>query len=115
MRPAAHSIHLPAFDGIIYYTVDETSYRIVAILASGPEELPIRFISTLGPGQRIVISVPQSIGLPPIDFEVLRNGDGLVVSDPDGQFHGRSSDPIGRRPMTASANLHFKWKVKVGR
>jgi hypothetical protein len=79
---SGHSIHLPAFDGVVYYTVEQSGYRVVTTLASGADALPIRFISTLGPGQRMVISVPQSIGLPAIDFEILRNGDALVVSDP---------------------------------
>lgn len=48
----AHSIRLARFDGIVYYTVEQDGYRVVATLASGPEDLPIRFISTLGPGQR---------------------------------------------------------------
>ncbi|WP_189502100.1 MULTISPECIES: hypothetical protein [unclassified Mesorhizobium] len=77
-----NSIHLPGFDGVIYYTVEQAGYRVVATLASGADELPIRFISTLGQGQRIVISVPQTIGQPAIEFEILRNGDALVVSDP---------------------------------
>ncbi|WP_206072773.1 hypothetical protein [Mesorhizobium temperatum] len=79
---SGHSIHLPAFHGVIYYTVEQSGYRVVATLASSADELPIRFISTLGPGQRMVISVGQSIGLPAIDFEILRNGDALVVGDP---------------------------------
>ncbi|UVC19396.1 hypothetical protein [Mesorhizobium onobrychidis] len=63
LAPASgHSIHLPGFDGVIYYTVEQSGYRVVATLASGADELPIRFISTLGPGQRMAISVPQSIG-----------------------------------------------------
>ncbi len=79
---SGHSIHLPAFDGVIYYTVEQAGYRVVATLASGPDALPIRFISTLGRGQRLVISVPQSVGRSAVDFEILRNGDVLVVSDP---------------------------------
>jgi hypothetical protein len=79
---SGHSIHIPAFDGVIYNTVEQSGYRVVVTLASSADELPIRFISTLGPGQRMVVSVPQTIGLPAIDFEVMRNGDALVVSDP---------------------------------
>ncbi|WP_292408274.1 hypothetical protein [Mesorhizobium sp.] len=52
-----------------------------AAAASGADALPVRVISTLAPGQRMVLSVPQSLGQPSIDFEILRNGDALVVSD----------------------------------
>lgn len=77
----AHSIRLARFDGIVYYTVEQDGYRVVATLASGPEDLPIRFISTLGPGQRMVISVPRSVGQPSVDLEIVRDGDALLVSD----------------------------------
>lgn len=75
----AHSIHLARFDGIVYYTVEQDGYRVVATLASGPEEPPIRFIATLGPGQHMLISVPQSVGQPSLDVEIRRNGEVLVV------------------------------------
>lgn len=78
---SGHSIHLAAFDGVVYYTVEQDGYRVVATLASGADALPVRVISTLAPGQRMVLSVPQSLGQPSIDFEILRNGDALVVSD----------------------------------
>lgn len=78
----ARSIHLARFDGIVYYTVEQDGYRVVATLGSGAEDLPIRFISTLGPGQRIVISVPQSVDQPSVDFEILRDCDALLVSEP---------------------------------
>ena len=79
----AHSIRLARFDGIVYYTVEQDGYRVVATLASGPEELPIRFVATLGPGQRMLISVPQAVDQPSIDVEIARNGDVLVVSEPN--------------------------------
>ena len=76
---SGHSIHLADFSGVVYYTIEQDGYRVVATLASGPEALPIRFISTLGPGQRVVISVPGVVGKPSIDFEIVRNGDALLV------------------------------------
>ena len=77
-----YSIHLPGFEGVVYYTVDQKDYKVVATLASVADGSPVRLSSTLGPGQRIVISVPQSEGLPSIDIEILRDGDVVVVSDP---------------------------------
>ena len=79
---SGRSIRLARFDGIVYYTIEQDGYRVVATLASGAEDLPIRFISTLGPGQRIVISVPQSADQPSVDVEILRDCDALLVSNP---------------------------------
>jgi hypothetical protein len=76
---SGHSIHLPDFSGVIYYTIEHDGYRVVATLASGPEAPPIRFISMLGPGQRVVISVPGAAGKPSKDFEIVRNGDALLA------------------------------------
>jgi hypothetical protein len=78
----AHSIHLERFDGVVYYSVEQDGYRVVVTLASGAAESPIRFISTLGPGQRLVIAVPRAGDRPSADFEILRNGEALLVNDP---------------------------------
>ncbi|MCA1404071.1 hypothetical protein I6F26_15395 [Ensifer sp. IC3342] len=75
------SIHLGRFNGAVYYTVEKEGYRVVATLASGAEEQPIRFVSTLGPGQRLMISVPQEIGQPSVDFEIIRDGEVLLVNE----------------------------------
>jgi hypothetical protein len=79
---AGHSIHLGRFDGSVYYTVEAEGYRVVATLASGTEEAPIRFVATLAAGQGMTISVPQAVGQPALDFEIVRTGDVLVVGDP---------------------------------
>ena len=72
-----HSIHLGGFTGAVYYTTEEDDYRVVATLASGPEDSPIRFV-----GHCMLISVPQGVGEPSIEFEVVRIGDALLVSEP---------------------------------
>ena len=77
----ARSIRLADLSGIVYYTVEQDGYRVVASLASSAGDLSIRFISTLVPGQHITLSVPQSVGRPSVDFDILRKGDTLVVSD----------------------------------
>ena len=78
---SGHSIHLGPFNGALYYTVEPDGYRVVAPLTSGADAKPIRFASTLQPGQRIVISVPQAVGQPSIEFEIVRDGDAVLVSD----------------------------------
>ena len=82
MPESGHSIHVGRFKGAVHYTVEQDGYRVVATLASGDVEQPIRFVSTLGPGQRMMISVPHAIGEPSADFEILRNGEALLVSEP---------------------------------
>jgi hypothetical protein len=77
----ARSIRLAGLSGIVYYSVEQDGYRVVATLASSAGDLSFRFISTLAPGQRITLSVPQSVGRPPVDFDILRKDDTLVVSD----------------------------------
>ncbi|WEX90487.1 hypothetical protein PZN02_004031 [Sinorhizobium garamanticum] len=79
---SGHSIHLGRFNGAVYYTVEKDGYRVVATLASGADEQPVRFVSTLGPGQRLMISVPQEIGQPSVDFEIIRDGEVLLVNEP---------------------------------
>ena len=76
------TLHLGGFDGTVYYTVEQDGYHVVATLASGAEATPIRFIATLGPGQSLMISVPQAVGEPSLDFEIARIGEALLVGDP---------------------------------
>jgi hypothetical protein len=78
---SGHSIRLGAYDGVVYYTVEQDGYRVVATLASGPDAPPLRVISKLAPGQRIIVSMPRPAGQPPLDLEIVRNGDALVVDD----------------------------------
>ncbi|MDG4879730.1 hypothetical protein [Mesorhizobium sp. WSM4884] len=80
---SGHSIQLGSFSGAVYYTVEQDGYRVVATMASGAEQQPVRVVSTLAPGQRMMISVPQAVGQPSIDFEILRDGKALLVSDPN--------------------------------
>jgi hypothetical protein len=76
---SGESVHLSRFDGVVYYTREKDGYRVVATLASGPGDLPVRFIATLMPEQHIAISVPQDVGQPSIDFAITRAMDMLVV------------------------------------
>jgi hypothetical protein len=90
MPGAAHSIRLGQFAGVVHYTVEPDGHRIVATLAPGATDQPIRFIATLAAGQRVVISVPRLAGQPPLEFEMSCDGDAVFVSEP---ASGRGSDP----------------------
>jgi len=78
---SAFSVHLARTSGVIYYTVEQNGFRVVATLAA-EESAPVRFISTLSPGESFAVSVPQGADQPPIDLEVKREGDVLRIGDP---------------------------------
>ncbi|WP_210251993.1 hypothetical protein [Sinorhizobium saheli] len=53
-------------------------FRPTEIWKRAVEWEPIRFMSTLGPGERLTISVPQALGQSSRDFEIVRDGDVLM-------------------------------------
>jgi hypothetical protein len=75
------SVRLGAYEGVVYYTVEPDGYRVVTTLASGADQQPVRFVSTLAPGQRLVVSVPQPGDQPPLDLEIARTSGALTVGD----------------------------------
>ena len=96
---SGHSVRLSPYGGTVYYTVAEDGFEVVVTLASGPEATPIRFVSTLRPGQRMLISVPRAVGEPSADFDIVRNGDVLVASDP---VVAATAEPPGIDPTWAT-------------
>ena len=100
LRPGSgHSIRLDRFTGALYYTAEPDGYRIVATLASGAEDQPIRFVSTLERGQRMLISVPPALGEPSLDFEILRDGDTLRLTEPLSAVMPGHPDEVASRPQ----------------
>jgi hypothetical protein len=80
LRPIqAKSISLGDVSGVAYYTVEENGFAVVATLASGETATPIRFIATLLPSQKAVISVPREIGQTALTVEFIRDGDRMIV------------------------------------
>src|ERR1700739_1942111 len=76
LRPiAAQSINLGEITGIAYYTVERDGFHVVTTLAQGEAGTPIRVVSVLTPGQRVVLSTPDQTGA----LEISRNGDSVVV------------------------------------
>jgi hypothetical protein len=76
LRPIeGRSIDLGDVSGIAYYTVGPDGFRVVTTLAQGEAGTPIRFVSVLGPGQRVVLSTPHQPGA----IEISRNGNSLLV------------------------------------
>lgn len=76
LRPIeAKSIALGEVYGVAYYTVEPDGFRVVTTLAQGEAGTPIRFVSVLAPGQRVVLSTPVQASA----LEISRSGDTLLV------------------------------------
>jgi hypothetical protein len=76
LRPIeGKSIDLGGMSGIAYYTVEPDGFHVVATLAQGETGTPIRVVSVLAPGQRVVLSTPQQAGA----IEISRKGDSVLV------------------------------------
>ena len=58
----AQPISLEDVTGSAYYVAKPEAYELVATLAAGETATPIRFSSTLTPGQVVTISVPGEVG-----------------------------------------------------
>jgi hypothetical protein len=77
LRPiAAQSIGLGDVSGIAYYTVEPDGSHVVTTLAHGETGMPIRIVSVLAPGQRVVLSTPYQLDA----LEISRTGDSVLVS-----------------------------------
>jgi hypothetical protein len=76
LRPIeGRSINLGDVSGVAYYTVERDGFRVVTTLAQGEAGTPIRFVTVLAPGQRVVVSTPYQASA----LEISRKGDELLV------------------------------------
>ena len=81
LRPMeASSVVLGDVSGVAYYTAENDGYRVVTTLASGESATPVRFIATLLPGQKTVVSVPREPGVSAVSVEISRSGDRVTVT-----------------------------------
>lgn len=76
----ARSVSLGDTSGVAYYTVAEDGFQVIATLAT-EGGAPVRFLATLTPGQRVVLSVPGALNEPSRDVEIQRTGDLVTVSE----------------------------------
>lgn len=75
LRPiAAKSIGLGEVSGVTYYTAEQDGLHVVTTVAEGAAGTPIRVVSILAPGQRVVLSTARAGAI-----EISRQGDGVVV------------------------------------
>ena len=83
------SLQLGELHGIAYYTMEDAGYSVVATLA-GQGGRPVRFESTLLPGQKVVVSIPGHRGSQGQAVELARQGHRmLVATTPPGDRLGR--------------------------
>ncbi|MGY8662796.1 hypothetical protein Q3C01_10560 [Bradyrhizobium sp. UFLA05-109] len=76
LRPiAAQSIGLADVSGVAYYTVEPDGFHVVTTLAQGEAGTPIRIVSVLAPGQRVVLSTAHQLDA----LEISRTGDRVQV------------------------------------
>lgn len=75
-----YSIRLGGYVGALYYTAADGDFRVVATLASG-DAIPVRLVSMLAPGQRVIVSVPGAAGEPSIELAVVREGEMLRIDN----------------------------------
>jgi hypothetical protein len=76
----AHKVDLGSVAGVAYYTEEEDGHRLVVSLQSPDTGKPVRFVTTLAPGQRVTLSVPRSAGEPAVDVHFVRHGERIDVS-----------------------------------
>ena len=74
----ALSLRFGDTNGVAYYTVQGASYHVVATLAT-ERGTPLRFEGSLLPGQKLIVSIPDSAGAKAQTIELFRQGNRLLV------------------------------------
>jgi hypothetical protein len=76
LRPIdAKSIDLGGVSGVAYYTIEGDGFHVVTTLAEGEAGTPMRVVSILSPGQRVVLSTSTQAAR----IEISREGDRVLV------------------------------------
>jgi hypothetical protein len=74
----AQSLRIGEMNGVAYYTVQGPSYHVVATLAA-EGGTPLRFEGSLLPGQKLLVSVPDSATAKAHTIKLVRQGNRLLV------------------------------------
>ena len=69
------SVNLGDVSGVVYYTIEPDGFRVVTTLSGTERGTPIRYVSVLAPGQRVLLSTPHQAGA----LEISRNGDDVSL------------------------------------
>ena len=78
---AGKSIKRGNVTGTAYYTVAQDGFEVVATVASGEEQTPVRFVTTLRDGQKTILSVPREPGQSALMVEFKRIDNRVFVND----------------------------------
>jgi hypothetical protein len=89
---AGRSVAVGEMSGVAYYRPTEAGFEVVVTLADGPAGRPVRFVTTLSPGQATTISAPGMPGEETASITIARNGDHLSVDDRSAHAHGALVD-----------------------
>jgi len=78
-------VHLGSVSAMTYYTEEEDGFRVVTTIQEDGRDtpVPLRFVTSLQPGQRTIISVPAELGVKALALELVRDGDRLVALHPN--------------------------------
>lgn len=75
----AQAIDLGEVSGVAYYTVERDGFHVVTTLAQGETGTPVRLVNVLTSGQSVVLSAAREVGAAPVEVEISRQGDTLLV------------------------------------
>jgi hypothetical protein len=76
----AHKVDLGGVAGVAYYTQEQDGHRLVVSLQAPESATPLRFATTLAPGQTVTLSVPRQLGEPPVNVHFVRQGEKIEVN-----------------------------------
>ena len=75
----AQTIDLGEVTGVAYYTVERDGLHVVTTLVQGETGTPVRVVNVLAPGQRVVLAAAREAGAAPVEIEISREGDTLLI------------------------------------
>ena len=80
LRPIqTRQIDLGAMTGVAYYTVEDSGYRVVAVLSQGEDNSPVRVEAVLADGQSVTLSTPNEVNTAPTTIQISRQDDKVFV------------------------------------
>lgn len=80
LRPMeAASLAFGDVTGVTFFKEEDSGYPVVTTLSAGERGTPVRFVTTLQPGQRAMVSVPREVGQEAIEVEITRVGDVVQI------------------------------------
>jgi hypothetical protein len=76
----AKTFTLGSINGVAFYTIEPKGFQVVTSILAGDDM--IRFTTTLGRNQKVILSVPGAVGEKVKEIEFERRGNQLYVTEP---------------------------------